>query len=205
MIWTEPTRSALRGYLSQFRRYYPGILEWCSRVEAGVSTGQRAVFIAMDQEEVAGLAITKNGHAAKLCHISVSPAARDRGLGRELMRIALRDMSAGGAKTIRVTTSEEVLRTHGDFFRTAGFRPMDWQVHRYRRGVSEVCWQLDEIPAWEPLVWVAAEAPRLECRLHCQFSPPRQPVRATPSAFGEPVPRCGPRTSSRPVWATSPR
>ena len=51
------------------------------------------------------------------------------------------------AQEIRVTTSEEVFRTHGSFFRSAGFKELDWEVHRYRRDVSEIVWKMDIDPA----------------------------------------------------------
>ncbi|MDJ0764581.1 MAG: GNAT family N-acetyltransferase [Myxococcota bacterium] len=98
-----------------------------------------------------GLAITKNGPRAKLCHISVSPSARNRGLGGTLMQHALRNMAINGATEIRVTTSEEVYRKHAFFFGAAGFRAVDWQVSRYRRDVSEVLWQRSIGVSQEPV------------------------------------------------------
>lgn len=47
---------------------------------------------------------------------------------------------------IRVTTSEEVFRQHGSFFRNAGFSVIDWQVSRYRKNTSELLWKLDMQP-----------------------------------------------------------
>lgn len=142
MIRVDLTGVAVRNYLVQFRNYYPGILEWYPRVEAELATGRRRLFSAWIDDEIAALAITRNGPSAKLCHISVSPAARDRGLGGALMQRALHDMRSNGAHLIRVTTSEEVLRNHGAFFRAAGFEAVDWRVHRYRRGRSEILWQM---------------------------------------------------------------
>src|SRR5262249_15413020 len=119
------------------------ILEWCSRLEEGVAAGRRSLFTVWSGCSVAGIAITKKGSSAKLCHISVSPSVRDRGVGRSLMQLALADIAPSGARTMRVTTSEEVFRNHGAFFRAAGFKAIDWQIHRYRRGVSEIVWQID--------------------------------------------------------------
>ncbi|MGE0827263.1 MAG: GNAT family N-acetyltransferase [Candidatus Binatia bacterium] len=133
-------------YLAHFRGYYPGILEWYSGLEEEFASGRRQQFVSWNGADVQGLAITKNGDRAKLCHISVSPTARDQGLGRTLMQLALWGMVYRGAQEIRVTTGEEVFREHGAFFRAAGFEVIDWQVHRYRHGVSELLWRLKVEP-----------------------------------------------------------
>lgn len=130
-------------YLTDFQRYYPGILEWHSRLKNDLESGNRKMFVSWNGSDVKGLAITKNGHQAKLCHISVSSDARTRGLGSTLMQTALSDMVRCGAREIRVTTGEEVFGNHGPFFLAAGFEVIDWQVNRYRRGVSELVWKLE--------------------------------------------------------------
>lgn len=133
-------------YLAHFRHCYPEILEWYSRVEAELESGRRSVFVLRNGSDIKGLAITKNGHKAKLCHISVSPTVRDRGAGRSLMRLAVHNMVDRGAREIRVTTDEQVFRDHGSFFCAGGFEVIDWQVNRYRRGASELLWKLDVDP-----------------------------------------------------------
>jgi ribosomal protein S18 acetylase RimI-like enzyme len=134
-------------YLANFRLYYPGIFEWYFGLEDDFASGQRRMFVSWNGSNVDGLAITKNGHRAKLCHISVSPAARDCGLGWTLAGLALSDMVHYGAQEIRVTTSEEVFYRHASFFRAIGFSVVDWQVHRYRHDVSELVWKLEVEPA----------------------------------------------------------
>lgn len=136
-------------YLENFRRYYPGILEWYFGLGGGFASGRRRMFVSWKGPDVHGLAITKNGHKAKLCHISVSPGARDHGLGSTLAHLALYDMIHRGAREIRVTTSEEVFHSHGPFFRAIGFSVIDWQVHRYRHNLSELLWKLDV----DPIMW----------------------------------------------------
>lgn len=129
-------------YLSHFQRYYPGIVEWYDRIKNEVVSGRRSVFASWTGSEIQGLAITKNGINSKLCHISVSPFARDRGLGSTLMSLALSDMVDNGAQAIHVTTDEEVFRNYGNFFRRSGFALLDWQLNRYRRGNSELIWKI---------------------------------------------------------------
>ena len=136
-------------YLANSRRYYPGIFEWYFGLEDGFVSGRRGMFVSWNGPDVHGLAITKNGQRAKLCHISVSPAARDRGIGSTLACLALSDMVHHGAQEIRVTTSEEVFRSHGPFFRAIGFNVIGWQVNRYRRNVSELLWKLEV----DPIMW----------------------------------------------------
>src|SRR5215211_3678384 len=138
--------SSITRYLAHFRYYYPEILEWYSRVEAELASGRRSVFVLWNGSEVEGLAVTKNGHRAKLCHISVSPKVRHRGAGQSLMRLAMHDMVDRGAQEIRVTTDEQIFRDHGSFFCAGGFEVIDWQVNRYRRGASELLWKLDVDP-----------------------------------------------------------
>lgn len=136
------SNSPVASYLSHFRRYYPGILEWYSGLKEELLSGRRSMFVSSNASEVQGLAITKNGPSGKLCHISVSPAVRDRGLGRTLMSLALSDMARRGAREIHVTTGEEVFRDHAEFFRASGFSLVDWQLNRYRKGTSELIWKM---------------------------------------------------------------
>ena len=63
------------------------------------------------------------------------------------MRLALYDMLHCGAREIRVTTGEDVYRNHALFFLAAGFKVIDWQVNRYRRGVSELLLKFEVDPA----------------------------------------------------------
>lgn len=128
-------------YLSQFEEYYPDILAWFSVVKKELREGKRQIFAVVFDSEIQGLAITKNGQRAKLCHISVCKSARDFGLGYSLMEYALQDMIHNGAEEIRVTTGEKVLKEHRSFFSAAGFHPVDWQLNRYRRGFSEILWR----------------------------------------------------------------
>jgi ribosomal protein S18 acetylase RimI-like enzyme len=130
----------LTRYLDHFRCYYPGILEWYSSLQEDLLNGRRSVFLSRKGTEVQGLAITKNGSHAKLCHISVLPTARGRGLGRTLMSLALKDMERRGATEIHVTTGEEVFGEHADYFRGFGFSLYDWRLNRYRKGTSELIW-----------------------------------------------------------------
>ncbi len=138
--------SPITRYLDNFRRYYPGILEWYSGLEPGFASGERRMFVSWNGSNVDGLAITKNKQRAKLCHISVSTGARNRGIGSTLAQLALCDIVRNGAHEIRLTTSEEVFRGHASFFGILGFRVIDWQVNRYRRGVSELLWNLKVDP-----------------------------------------------------------
>lgn len=131
----------LASYLSHFRSYYPGILEWYSSLQGDLLTGRRSVFLSRKGTEVQGLAITKNGPHAKLCHISVLPAVRGRGLGGSLMWLALKDMERRGATEIHVTTGEEVFGKHAEYFRGFGFSLVDWRLNRYRKGTSELIWK----------------------------------------------------------------
>jgi hypothetical protein len=129
-------------YLRNFRCYYPEILDWYSRLTDEILSGRRSIFVSRKGCEIQGLAITKNGTKAKLCHISVSPSARDFGLGRTLMRLALSDMSSRGAEEIHVTTNERVFRDYGEFFYNSGFRLADWNLNRYQKGTSELIWKM---------------------------------------------------------------
>lgn len=140
------TNSSIARYLTHFRHYYPGILEWYSRAEAEIASGRRSVFVLWNGSDVEGLAITKNDRRAKLCHISVSAKARGHGFGQSLMQLAVRDMVDRGAREIRVTTDEQVFGNHASFFLAAGFKVIDWEVNRYRRGTSELLWKLDVDP-----------------------------------------------------------
>jgi len=145
IVKPETLDTLVTQYLSNFQRYYPGIVEWFPIVKKELQTERRRLLVVHDANELLGLAITKNGPSAKLCHISVAPLARKRRLGQTLMQYALNDMVLRGAREIRVTTSEEVYDRHAPFFSSAGFEAVDWQVNRYRRGSSEVLWRKNVI------------------------------------------------------------
>lgn len=149
MIESRQTDSYVSQYLANFRQYYPGILEWYSGLHDDFTEGHRHMFVARNGSDIQGLAITKKGPRSKLCHISVSSTARRRGLGNMLMHQALSDMIYQGAREIYVTTSEKVYYDHAPFFLNAGFEVIDWQLHRYQRGVSEIIWRLDVNPELE--------------------------------------------------------
>src|SRR5215211_91998 len=142
MRGSDPFDLPITGYLRNFQYYYPEILEWYSRLREEIVSGRRSVFMSLKGCEIQGLAITKNGPKAKLCHISVSPTARDFGLGRILMRLALSDMTSRGANEIHVTTNERVFRDHGEFFHNSGFSLVDWHLNRYQKGTSELIWKM---------------------------------------------------------------
>jgi hypothetical protein len=110
-------------------------------MQSDLWTGRRTLFLFRKGLEVQGLAITKNSSQAKLCHISVLPSARGRGLGQALMLLALTEMARLGAKDIHVTTGEEVFGQHADYFTSFGFTLTDWHVNRYRKGSSELIWR----------------------------------------------------------------
>jgi GNAT superfamily N-acetyltransferase len=133
-------------HLANFQGYYPGILEWFAGLKDELNNGRRTIIVCWDGRKIDGVAITKNGLRAKLCHISVAPHSRNRGIGRALMRLAVSEMHRHGAKEIRVTTSEEVFRQYGCFFSRAGFYVVDWQVNRYRKNSSELLWKRDLEP-----------------------------------------------------------
>lgn len=129
-------------YLSGHRKSYPGILEWFNRVIVETESDRRGVIIEWINNEIAGVAITKRGEYAKLCHISVLPAARGHGVGSHLLKRALRDMWQRGAREVIVTTGEDVYRDHKRFFRRIGFKPDNWVVGRYRKSMAEIIWRM---------------------------------------------------------------
>ena len=89
---------------------------------------------------ILGLAVTKNAERAKLCHISVSDELRTDGLGESLMRAAVFEMLALGARRMHVTTGEEVALRYGDFFERFGFSRHSVCTGRYRHGIDELEW-----------------------------------------------------------------
>jgi GNAT superfamily N-acetyltransferase len=127
-------------YLSRFVTLYPDIQNWYAKVLSEVAAGKRSIFLALRDREICGLAITKFGWHAKLCHISIAPNERAHGLGRLMMEVALAEMLVQGAGRVHVTTGEEVASEYGAFFGQYGFVCSTWQRHRYRRGYDELVW-----------------------------------------------------------------
>lgn len=131
---------AVRSYLLPFSVYYPGIESWFAKVRFETDSGKRRIWAVTIAGELAGLAITKSGEKAKLCHFSVAPAARASGVGLQMMKAAMRDLLHTGARAIHVTTSDEVAEQHGQFFDRCGFDLKTYIRDRYRRGSDELVW-----------------------------------------------------------------
>lgn len=128
----------ISSYLQPFSRYYPGIESWFRKVRAEAVIGRRRVFALRIDGRLSGLAITKTGQKAKLCHFSLSPSARGLGLGRNLMTLAMKDLLTSGALAIHVTTSDEVAEPYGGFFSRCGFDLSAYIRDCYRRGSDEL-------------------------------------------------------------------
>jgi hypothetical protein len=143
-----PSSASIRRYLGLFRHHYPGILSWYSRVEREVPVGRRVVVSVRHAGRTGGLAILRMTTDAKVCHFSIAPWLRGRGIGGALWRASLSLLARSNASTIHVTTSEAVYRSDGQFFAALGFRSTDWNVGRYVRGSSEVVWNFDPEMLW---------------------------------------------------------
>lgn len=136
-------RWELEEYLSGFEYLYPGIMKWYRSSLSGVHSGERSIFGVMVDDRLSGLAITRNGKSAKLCHISLHERLQNQGVGLSLARLAINSMLETGARTIRVTTSEEVTAFHGGFFSRLGFSPTAQLKGAYRTGRYETIWGAD--------------------------------------------------------------
>jgi GNAT superfamily N-acetyltransferase len=128
----------VHAYLQPFSRYYPDIESWFRKVRAEAVGGRRRIFALRINGQLSGLAITKSGQKAKLCHFSLSPSARGLGLGRKLMTLAMRDLLTSGALAIHVTASDEVAEPYGGFFNRCGFDLSAYIRDCYRRGSDEL-------------------------------------------------------------------
>jgi hypothetical protein len=133
--------SAFSEYLTAFSTFYPSIDSWCSKVLHELPSGRRTVLALLSATgTLEGLAITKNGPRAKLCHISITEHARGSGGGWALMQAAGAEMLRKGARHIHVTTGEEVADKYGYFFTRSGFTKNTYRSGRYRRGSAEWVW-----------------------------------------------------------------
>jgi hypothetical protein len=154
-LWAPLSR-----YLGGFSTFYPSILDWFGKVLREASTGRRSILgLVTEGGELDGLAITKNTLRAKLCHISIAEPARGDGRAWMLVQYAARDMLSRGARSVHVTTSEEVAERYGAFFSRCGFSKDTYQNGRYRPGAAE----------WE---WTAAGE-----MLAARLFPPRRPAK----------------------------
>lgn len=130
----------IQTYLWPFGVYYPGIDAWFERVWLEAQTDRRRVWVVTSGGEVSGLAITKTGAQAKLCHISLSPSLRKLGVGFVLVRTAVEDLLKKGAITVHLTASDDITEEHGAFFDRCGFQIAGWARNRYRLGSDEFVW-----------------------------------------------------------------
>lgn len=134
--WPDPVAEYLQG----FSHLYPKIGDWYSRIRPEFGTGARSLIALVANGRIEGVAITRNGLRAKLCHISIAETERARGLGRLLLHTAAEELVAQGARRVHVTTGEEVAELHTHFFQRYGFTVVDEQRNRYRSGRSELVW-----------------------------------------------------------------
>jgi ribosomal protein S18 acetylase RimI-like enzyme len=131
----------IKEYLRAFQEYYPGIDLWFDKVWQESLLGKRRIWVIRVNEELSGVAITKPGLDAKLCHFSLLPSLRQKKLGVYLMRTAIGDLVCTGARTVHVTTSDEVGDQFGGFFRRCGFVYVSYAKNRYRQGSDELIWK----------------------------------------------------------------
>lgn len=134
------TSDLVRKYLVDFSYLYPGIEDWYERIRPEFATGARSLIAIKLNGAVRGVAITRNGERAKLCHISISESERFQGLGQLLLHAASRELIAHGSHSVHVTTGEEVAGKHAEFFLRHGFKLTDEHKNRYRHGHSELVW-----------------------------------------------------------------
>lgn len=159
----------IQAYLRPFAIYYPGIELWFEKVWRESWTGRRRVWATTIGGELAGLAITKRGERAKLCHISVSAEMRGSGVGIELMRFAMEDLLMSGAQTVLVTASDEANGQYGEFFSRCGYELLTYLPNRYVRGTDEFVWVANRAalsghlfpsaPGWPQHSWNATVTP----------------------------------------------
>lgn len=136
----ETVRQILE-YLLAYGVYYPGIDEWFDKVILEASSERRRIWVVIAGDELSGLAITKTGKRAKLCHISLSPSLRRIGVGSQLMRMVVEDLLKSGAQTVHLTAGDEIADEYGRFFGRCGFRVTARASNRYRRGRDELVWK----------------------------------------------------------------
>jgi len=143
MLHLRPTGASeqVRKYLVDFSHLYPGIEDWYERIRPEFSTGARSLVALKLNGAICGIAITRNGERAKLCHISISQSVRFHGLGQLLLHAASRELVAHGSHSVHVTTGEEVAGVHAEFFSRHGFKLTEEHKNRYRHGHSELVWK----------------------------------------------------------------
>lgn len=142
-VLRPPVIHQLPLYLVRNASRYPGVESWARKVVLESGGSRRSSFGVVERGRVVALAVTKNGRSAKLCHLSVEPGRRCRGIGSALLRAAVSSMLAAGAEEVRLTMSEDVEQKFGGFFHGFGFRPRSREAGRYRHGEVEVVWAAD--------------------------------------------------------------
>ena len=134
------TDQEVQRYLRPYETYYPGIDDWFEKVWLESATDKRRIWVVISGGALSGLAITKTGKQAKLCHVSLSPSLRGIGVGRRLMGVAVGELLAGHVRTVHVTAGDEIAEEHGGFFERWGFQLVGWARNRYRPGSDELVW-----------------------------------------------------------------
>jgi len=135
-------RSEALGELSELilghEDHYPGIGRWLTKkVIPGLGTGERVGWVAYESEIPVAAAVLKKGVRAKFCHLSVTEAARDRGVGTLLfcqMALAARRH----AKDIHFTLPEDLWLERTSFFAEFGFESAAVAGRQYRRSLPEL-------------------------------------------------------------------
>ena len=116
--------------------FYPDIRRWLSsRVVPGLGEGSRGVLLAYDDDTglPAGCAVSRKGRDAKLCHVSVAPGFRGKGLGRRLLAASLADLGRA-----HLTMPESLWEERRGLFMSLGLSSPLRCTRRYRPGDGEV-------------------------------------------------------------------
>lgn len=113
----------LRALLLECRPMYPRIGEWFDRkVSRGISSGERAAFIAYAGAQPVATAVVKVVNNAKFCHLRIIDDLQDVGVGMLFFSLmALESRRAGPSCHIRFTLPESLGRRRQDFFTGFGF------------------------------------------------------------------------------------
>jgi len=138
VIFSTDNVKLLSQQIAQHEVLYPKINEWVkTKVFPGVKSGNRVVYIGLNNEEPVVSAILKLGEKTKICHLHIDHKIQNQNLGDLFFSMMALDAQRRANK-VYFTLPESLWENKKDFFTSFGFKNVQRSFRQYRSFEEEL-------------------------------------------------------------------